>query len=334
MRSPLVVLVCCCCMFVLGEDWSTLPLEASLNAFRKHVKRNVNEEAFRRNYEYVKQRNAMGLSYSLELNEMADWDDEMLLSARRNGGHRVSLSPLESTMTERRPIDPPVFDWRDKNVVGPVKNQGQCDVCYAFASVAALESAWAVETGQLYSLSEMQIVDCGMSFGNGDCKGKNATGGDAISAFKYVVSVGGIASEDEYPYHTYDHKKCSYNSSLAVASFKGYSKVEPSGSESALRKALLNRPIAINFDATHKDFNFYKTGVYNNSHCKHIGSELDHMMLLVGYNATSNPPYYIVKNSWGVEWGYKGFMHVLMDAPNMCGIATEPAYPCAKETTC
>jgi hypothetical protein len=44
-----------------------------------------------------------------------------------------------------------------QGAVTPVKNQGQCEVCYAFSGVAALESALYVETGKLISLSEQQV---------------------------------------------------------------------------------------------------------------------------------------------------------------------------------
>jgi hypothetical protein len=68
-------------------------------------------------------------------------------------------------------------------------------VCYAFSSVAAIESAVAVEIGALVALSEQQVLDCGFAFGNGVCKGKNATGGTSITAYKYVLAQGGLDSE-------------------------------------------------------------------------------------------------------------------------------------------
>lgn len=62
---------------------------------------------------------------------------------------------------------------------------------------------------------------------------------------------------------------------------------------------------------------------------------LDHEMLLVGYNLTgsSSDSYYLVKNSWGVTWGYRGYIHVAVGS-NMCGIATEATYACAKKAIC
>ena len=61
-------------------------------------------------------------------------------------------------------------DWRTKGVVNPVQNQASCGSCWAFSSIAAMESSHAIQTGELLKLSEQQFVDCSKG-GNEGCNG-------------------------------------------------------------------------------------------------------------------------------------------------------------------
>ena len=55
---------------------------------------------------------------------------------------------------------PASIDWRTKGAVTSVKDQGQCGSCWAFSSTAALEGSHQIQTGQLLSFAEQQLVDC------------------------------------------------------------------------------------------------------------------------------------------------------------------------------
>lgn len=67
-------------------------------------------------------------------------------------------------------------------------------------------------------------------------------------------------------------------------------------------------------------------GVYKESKCS--SSRLDHAALAVGYSrSTLKGEYWIVKNSWGVDWGEKGYIRIAKNHDNMCGIATVASYP-------
>ena len=45
-------------------------------------------------------------------------------------------------------------DWRDWGVVSPVQDQASCGSCFAFATAAAAETAFAIKTGELHKISE------------------------------------------------------------------------------------------------------------------------------------------------------------------------------------
>lgn len=58
------------------------------------------------------------------------------------------------------------------------------------------------------------------------------------------------------------------------------------------------------------------------------GTDLDHAVTAVGYNAVANPPYYIVKNSWTADWGDAGYIMLeIVEGDGTCGIQMESVYP-------
>ena len=78
------------------------------------------------------------------------------------------------------------MDWSAAGAVTRVKNQGQCNACYAFASTGAIEGFQFLKTGVLQVLSEQQIIDCSKdSFGNYGC-----IGGKVSNALDFVKSSG------------------------------------------------------------------------------------------------------------------------------------------------
>lgn len=143
------------------------------------------------------------------------------------------------------------------------------------------------------------------------------------NAFQYIMA-NGITSEATYPY-TARTGVC--NKSLAsqtVAKISNYKDVTPQ-SASALEAAIAQQPVSVAVEADQAAWQLYSGGVVS-SNC---GTNLDHGVLAVGYNLGANPPYYIVKNSWGASWGMAGYIQIAItgDGPGVCGIQLEPSYP-------
>jgi cathepsin H len=213
----------------------------------------------------------------------------------------------------------PTKDWRDAGVVTPVKNQGNCGSCWTFSTTGALESAHAIKTGDLLSLSEQQLVDCADAFENDGCNG-----GLPSHAFNYIHYNGGIQGEDTYPYTAKDGR-CVYDSTKVIATVQSEVNITE-GKENELFDAVTNvGPVAIAFQVA-SDFSHYTSGVYISSICKSGAMDVNHAVLAVGYGTDDDTQYWTVKNSWGASWGEAGYFRILRNK-NMCGIATCASYP-------
>jgi C1A family cysteine protease len=96
--------------------------------------------------------------YILGINEFADLTQEEF---KMRLGYKANLKTTESKTHIFATNDlADAVDWRTKNAVTAVKNQGQCGSCWSFSATGAMEGANALKTGNLISLSEQQLVDC------------------------------------------------------------------------------------------------------------------------------------------------------------------------------
>jgi C1A family cysteine protease len=248
----------------------------------------------------------------LGINQFADMTQEEFRV--KHLGYTMSKK-LSSTVSEvpSAVALPDAVDWRAKNAVGPVKNQGQCGGCWSFSTTGAIEGAWAIATGQLLSLSEQQLIDCSAAQGNKGCNG-----GDMDQAFNYVIKHKGICAEDAYPFVA---KQGTCRKCTSVAHVSGFKDVTPN-SEDALQAAAAQQPVSIAIEADQHVFQFYSTGVLDSADC---GTNLDHAVLLAGYGSDGGKDFWLVKNSWGPTWGMAGYIQIVRNVgpsgthPLLCG---------------
>jgi len=261
----------------------------------------------------IAQKNAKSPSATFALNKFSDLSEDefraMYLSqVPLHTGKRDVITPKKTA-----PV-PATFDWRNKGAVTRVKNQEQCGSCWAFSVTENVESVWilAGHANNTIALSPQQIVDC-------DTVDQGCNGGDPPSAYQYIQNAGGLESEANYPYTAQDGN-CNFNSADVVASITGFKYACDEYDEKTLQSTLLNvAPVSICVDAAY--WSDYQSGILTAWECAWI-NQLDHCVQLVGYNTTSSTPYWIVRNSWGTDWGVNGYIWLQM-WDNACGLTNE-----------
>lgn len=297
-------------------------LKLMWEAFKEEHKRffDTEDEEFRRygiflrNLKVIDERNAQereaGGSAVHDITQFADRTQEefesllgwtKLNDSLRGEDTVVEVPPYEGTES--------FVDWTGKYTT-PVKDQGYCGSCWAFAASEQIESDAMRELKTSYVLAPQQMVSC-------DKKDSGCNGGWQQNAYTYIKNCGGQEQEKDYPYTSGKNGNsgtCQENSNKFVLGVKSYSSVKGESSMGNYVKS--TGPLSVVVDAS--DWSSYRGGI--KSSC---GKKINHAVQAVGVD-TSNGGYWKVRNSWGKSWGESGYIR-LAYGQNTCGIASNEA---------
>jgi cathepsin L len=275
-------------------------------------------QIWKNNYNFITSYNAQGKSTVLAMNSFGDMTNTEFSQYYMGLKMPATLPAAGATAVPNAPAS---VDWRKSGAVTAIKNQGQCGSCWAFSTTGSVEGCHQINTQKLVSLSEQNLMDCSWSQGNQGCDG-----GLMTQAMQYIISNGGIDTEASYAYTAESSQTCLYQASTSGSTETSFTNVN-TGDETDLMNKVAMGPTSVAIDASQSSFQFYSSGVYSDPNCS--TSQLDHGVLAVGYDhdSTSNQDYWIVKNSWGTDWGMSGYIWMARNDNNMCGIATMATLP-------
>ncbi|TDH74220.1 hypothetical protein CCR75_001457 [Bremia lactucae] len=304
--------------------------------------------------------------YFMTYNELSDLTDEQYQgfltskpdqeSPRRKqkhttlwtqGIHRKKISrsfDLDSQDRIKDEVKVPIaLDWTTKDggkYMTPIKNQGTCGSCWAFAGVAAVESRYAIENQvRASALSVEQVLSCSGALDHIQSKyddnmtssSDGCLGGMAFLTYAFMerVKPHGIACERDYSYAMATNESnlqclAVFGAKVVVswtANVSDYQVV--ASNENALLQAVTHGPVTATLDASGKGFRHYGGGIYDAMDCVNDGNEVNHAVVIVGFGETeSGDKYWILRNTWGTMWGENGYMRIAR------GTKVGPVGPC------
>ena len=210
---------------------------------------------------------------------------------------------------------PAYFNWADYGGITPIKNQGGCGSCWAFAATAEMEAFVKIQYGETLDLSEQQIVSCNTG-------GSGCNGGWAQDAYDVWYSEGGVL-EDCHPYLGVDPPTapCLQDQFKKYARVAGYNSV--ANNVEQIKAALQTGPVC-SYILASDAFENYGSGCFDQDSYTGEG----HLVLIVGWDddACGGGGAWIIKNSWGTDWGESGFGKVAWGVLDIGSWATQLIY--------
>lgn len=202
------------------------------------------------------------------------------------------------------PAAVPAYDLRNvdgQNFVTAIRNQGECLSCVAFAACAVVEGTLRVQKqapNLEVDLSEAYLYYCVAASEGRTCQ--PPTGGWWPKKALAAIQAEGVPDDASFPYTAGDQPcQAAADWRSRATRILDMTKLE---SHAAMKEWVATRGPAMASMIVYEDFQLYRGGVYT----RVTGDELGgHAVTIVGYDDPGR--YWILKNSWGEEWGEAGF---------------------------
>ena len=201
---------------------------------------------------------------------------------------------------------PSSFDWRSQNGTTPIKNQGSCGDCWAFGTVAPLESQIKLQCNLTVDISEQYLTSCNTD--GWGCNGGWWAHDYHMSKLGRDNTAAGAVLEADDPFKA-ANTACGgpYNHPYRITNW-AFIAGQPTPSVQAIKQAIYTYgPISAAIYVGPK-FQAYSSGIFDANE----SGQVNHAIALVGWNDDLGPDngYWILRNSWGTGWGESGYMKI------------------------
>jgi len=265
-------------------------------------------DVFKKNLQKFSQNKA---SYKMGINQFTDLTPTEFRKTYLNLDMKLVNKINYKKISPNSNDAPESWNWVDQKVFGPIRDQGYCGSCWAFATMGNIEALHAIKTKEVLDLSEQQLVDCDREYDMG-CEG-----GLMEYSFQYLVE-NGCMLEQDYPYVGYDDT-CKYDREKVALWIKDWVLLDTQDEEKIKEFLYSNGPLAIAINAD--PFQYYSEGIIDEDAWNCDPEGLNHGVIIVGYGNEDGVDYWIVRNSWGDYWGEAGYCRVAR-GKGTCGINT------------
>lgn len=286
-----------------------------------------------------------------ERSQLRGWRD--LHRGSRGHGQAASYGHASSFIETQRRVYPQTVSWANLSSAKNFVDQGSCGSCWAVATVSTLEAHYEITQQATRSFSTQELVDCVPNPRH--CGGKGGCDGATVELAMHWALHGGLETAEANRYEAQD-KSCSKadafeaakaaphhlsaldeDGRLAVSFFAddadgkalsghafglhGFLTLEKNKEEPLVAALVDQGPVAVSVGAA--GWYDYDKGVFDG--CK-SDAVIDHAVTLYGYGSDQGSKYWLIRNSWGGEWGERGFIRLIRhdDEESHCGYDEQP----------
>ncbi|HRF45646.1 MAG TPA: C1 family peptidase, partial [Candidatus Competibacteraceae bacterium] len=228
--------------------------------------------------------------------------------------HKKLFRPTAESMLPMAAL-PAAWDWRTSGAgLTPVRDQGNCGSCWAFATVGALESTLKVKMGSDVNASEQFLVSCNNN--SYSCSGGWFAHDYHANTLGKLQTVAGAAPETDMPY-TASNGSCKAlsNHPNRISSWSylaGYT--VPSVDQ--IKNAIYTYGSVAAAVCVGSAFQGYRSGVFATDESAACGTnKVNHAIVLVGWDDATQS--WVLRNSWGPSWAEQGYMRIKYGTSNV-----------------